>query len=115
MRKILYFIFIATFLSSCSASKQLYSWSNYEKATYSYLKKEDEKSIEGVIDEYTKIISDQKKGVRGIPPPGIHADYGFFLMKQGNIRDAKLNLKKEISIYPESKIFIDRILKMLDR
>jgi hypothetical protein len=36
-------------------------------------------------------------------------------MKQGNIKDAKLNLKKEISIYPESKIFIDRILKMLDR
>ena len=114
MRKILYFTSIAIFLSSCSATKGLYSWSNYENATYSYLKKEDEKSIEGVIEEYTKIIGEKKKGLRGIPPPGIHADYGFFLMKQGNIKDAKLNLKKEISIYPESKIFIDRILKMME-
>ena len=42
------------------------------------------------------------------------ADYGFLLIQKGNMVDGIANLKKEISLYPESKIFIDRILKMIE-
>ena len=105
---------ISFFFSSCSAPKGLYSWSKYEQATYDYLKKEDEKSIDRVMEEYKKIIGDQRKGTRGVAPPGVYADYGFFLLQKGKMKEAKENLNKEIVLYPESKVFIDRILKMIE-
>tara|TARA_S200000501_G_C20693212_1_gene686110 strand:- start:518 stop:865 length:348 start_codon:yes stop_codon:yes gene_type:complete len=114
MNKFIYLILISLFFNSCSTPKGLYSWSKYEKATFDYLKNEDEKSIDRVMKEYRKIISDQKKGTRGITPPGVHADFGFFLLQKGKMKEAKENLNKEIILYPESKIFIDRILKMIE-
>jgi len=65
------------------------------------------------MKEYQKIIKKQK-GIRKVTPPGIFADYGFFLIQRGDLKAGKANLNKEISLYPESKIFIDRILKLLE-
>ena len=41
-------------------------------------------------------------------------DYGFLLIQKGNKADGIANLKKEIALYPESKVFIDRILKLIE-
>ena len=49
-----------------------------------------------------------------IVSPGVYADYGFFLLQKGKMKEAKENLNKEIVLYPESKVFIDRILKMIE-
>ena len=45
-------------------------------------------------------------------PPGIYADYGFVLLQSGKTEEGNAMLEKEISLYPESKIFIARIIKM---
>jgi len=104
----------ALFFTSCSAPKKLlYSWENYDSTSYTYLKKGDEKSAENLIKSYQQIIKKQD-GTRKTVPPGIYADYGFILLQTGKIEEGKEMLKKEISLYPESEIFIDRILKMFD-
>jgi hypothetical protein len=77
------------------------------------LKKADEKSTNKIIKEYKKIINEQK-GIRKSIPPGMCADYGFLLIQKGNKADGIANLKKEIALYPESKVFIDRILKLIE-
>ncbi len=114
MKKILLLTVLAFVINSCSSPKYLYSWEKYGQASYNYLKKADEKSIEQIIVEYKKIINKQK-GTRKVAPPGIHADYGFILIQQGKVKEGKENLMKEIALYPESKIFIDRILKLIEQ
>tara|TARA_B100000780_G_scaffold166322_1_gene116392 strand:- start:1777 stop:2118 length:342 start_codon:yes stop_codon:yes gene_type:complete len=113
MRKYIY-IFILTFIfSSCGSTTGLYSWEKYEAASYNYLKKADEKSIDNLMKQYKKVINKQK-GVLKITPPGLYADYGFFLIQRGELKKGKANLNKEIALYPESKIFIARILKLIE-
>ena len=77
------------------------------------MKKADEKSTNKIIKEYKKIINEQK-GIRKSIPPGMCADYGFLLIQKGNKAEGIANLKKEIALYPESKVFIDRILKLIE-
>ena len=99
--------------ASCSAPKPLYTWANYEKTSYSYLKNSDEKSTQAILEDYQKILGAQK-GTRGMAPPGICADYGFLLLQEGKTDEGKELLNREISLYPESTIFIERILKMIE-
>jgi hypothetical protein len=103
------------FLASCGPTvKPLYTWGKYEDASYSYLKKNDEKSTQQLIEAYQKII-DEQKGSRKTVPPGIYADYGFILIQTGKTKEGKALLEKEIALYPESKVFVERILKLIEK
>ncbi|MCY2687549.1 DUF4810 domain-containing protein [Salinimicrobium sp. TH3] len=113
MKKAILIFSVVILAASCSAPKKLYSWEKYEAASYNYIKNSDEASLATLLENYEKVISKQK-GTRGIVPPGIHADYGFILMKTGRVAEGKGMLAKEMELYPESKIFIDRILKMTE-
>ena len=113
MRKLILFLGATWLLSSCTVQKPLYSWAKYETASYNYLKNSDEKSTQALIENYQKIIENQT-GSRNVPPPGVYADYGYVLLQAGKTVEGKALLIKETELYPESKIFIDRILKMLE-
>lgn len=113
MKKYIYIFIVAFAFQSCSTPKGLYSFDKYQKASYNYLKKADEKSIDNLMKQYKKVINKQK-GVLKITPPGLYADYGFFLIQRGELKKGKANLNKEIALYPESKIFIARILKLIE-
>lgn len=113
MKKILFFYTIIVMLASCTVQQPLYTWGKYDSTSYSYLKHSDEKSTQQLIKSYEQIIAKQK-GSRGVVPPGIYADYGFLLLQANKTAEGKAMLLKEIELYPESKIFIDRILKMIE-
>jgi hypothetical protein len=114
MKKTVYMFVSALLLLSCSTQKTLYSWDKYEVASYNYLKNSDDESLQKLIETYRQIIKKQK-GIRGVVPPGVYADYGFVLLQANKAEEAKEMLLKEVSLYPESKIFIDRILKMIEQ
>lgn len=114
MKKIIFISISALLLASCTTQKPLYSWGKYEITSYNYLKNSDEKSTQELIETYQKIIKKQK-GSRGIVPPGIYADYGFVLLQANKTEEGKALLLKEVALYPESKIFIDRILKIIEK
>ena len=113
MKKILAIITTCLVVTSCSITKPLYDWSGYDNAVYAYTKESSEKSIVNLIKIYEKLIKNTG-GSRGVPPPGICADYGYLLITKGEIEKGKELLVKEISLYPESKLFIDRILKRFE-
>jgi hypothetical protein len=100
-------------MASC-APKTLYSWGNYDDTSYIYLKNSDEKSTELLLKTYQQLIEKQE-GTRKAVPPGIYADYGFILLQADKTEEGKAMLEKEIALYPESKVFIDRILKMFEK
>lgn len=114
MKKIILISMSVILLTACSVQKPLYTWGNYTNTSYNYLKNSDEKSTEDLIKSF-KVIIEKQKGSRGIVPPGIYADYGFILLQNNKIEEGKAMLLKEIALYPESKVFIDRILKMTEK
>jgi hypothetical protein len=113
MRKFALISVLVLLFASCTVQKPLYTWSKYETTSYNYLKNSDEKSTEALIKTYDEIIQKQK-GSRGVVPPGIYADYGFVLLQANRTAEGKAMLEKEIALYPESKVFIDRVLKMME-
>lgn len=114
MKKIIYISISVFLLCSCTTQKKLYSWNKYQNASYNYLKNNDDKSTDDLLKTY-KLIIENQTGTRGVVPPGIYADYGFLLLKANKSSEGKKMLEKEIELYPESKIFIDKILKKIER
>ena len=116
-----YSLLVVLFLliSSCAPPTSLYTWGskkkyNYHTASYNYLKISDEESTSKMRASYENIIEKQK-GTRKTVPPGIYADYGFLLVSLNETEKGKEMLKKEIQLYPESTVFITRILNMLNK
>ncbi len=114
MKKWILYIGALVILASCSTQKPLYTWDGYEAYSYKYLKDRDKESREQLMESYEKIINEQE-GSRDTVPPGIMADYGFLLMQADQQKKGKKMLTKEVKYYPESKVFIDRILKMIEQ
>lgn len=113
MRKYIVIAVISLFGVSCVPTKPLYNWKGYDDAVYAYTKASDEKSNENLIKIYEKLIKNSG-GSRQVPPPGVCADYGYLLVKSGEIVKGKELLTRETILYPESKQFIDRILKRFE-
>jgi hypothetical protein len=114
MKKIVYLILVLFCFASCKVQKPLYSWYNYNATSYNYLKNADEKSLQEMVATYQKIIKKQD-GARKTVPPGIYADYGFLLLQSNQEEEGRAMLMREIALYPESEIFINRILKLIER
>lgn len=106
-------ILVALLLASCTPTKTLYSWSDYDRRSYDYVKEDNEKNLDELLESYEKMINKQS-GLRQVPPPGICADYGFLLIKKGKKTEGIAMMKKEIALYPESATFISRIIKKLE-
>lgn len=114
MKKLLFITITVIMLASCTVQKPLYTWDKYDVTSYNYLKNSDEKSTQALIETYQNIIEKQQ-GSRGVVPPGVYADYGFILLQDNKTEEGKAMLLKEVELYPESKTFIDRILKMIEK
>jgi hypothetical protein len=100
------------FLCSC-APKALYNWNGYDNAVYNYTKTNDEKSLQDLFKVYDELI--KNTGSSNKPAPGICADYGYLLIQKGEVEKGKKLIKQEIVYYPESAVFLERILKRLEK
>lgn len=99
---------------SCTTQQpSLYTWSDYEKRSYDYVKNDTEQNLDELILSYEKMLNHQN-GLRKTPPPGVCADYGYLLIKKGKEEEGIKMLKNEIALYPESSTFISRIIKKLE-
>ena len=101
-------------LASCTSTKNMYSWYNYEDISYKYSKKSTDELQVKLLSEYQKIAGNQK-GLRAVVPPGLYAEYGFLLCKTGKMDEGISFLKQEIKLYPESEKYISRIIKQLEQ
>lgn len=100
--------------SSCMTTTTLYSWYDYEDATYQYNKKHTDELKTKVLEEYQNVIEKQK-GTRQQVPPGLYAEYGYMLYMSGKKDEGIKFLKEEIKQYPESEKYISRIIKQLEK
>jgi len=97
---------------SCAPTK-MYYWGKYDQASYKHNKNQSKESQEELFSAFDDIIKKKNKGTRKVVPPGVYADYGFLLIKDGQIQKGKEMLEKELALYPESRKMVDYILNKL--
>ena len=114
MKKLILSAAVIGLLASCSSTKSLYSWYDYEDATYQYNKKRTDELKVKMMNQYLKLIQKQK-GTRKVVPPGLYAEYGYALYMGGKKEEELNYLKQEIKVYPESESYISRIIKQLEK
>jgi len=111
--KNIFILCFVVFTVACTTQKPLYVWQNYDTSSYNYLKDANEASVQQLINTYENLINNEK-GARGVLPPGVYADYGFILLQLNQTEKGKMMLQQEVALYPESKVFIERVLKLFE-
>ena len=98
-------------LSGC-ASPTLYSWGHYEAVVYATYAKPGavppERQIELLEQDYQKARSENKA-----VPPGFHAHLGYLYYQIGKLDEARRSFETEKAAFPESAVFMDRLLSNL--
>jgi len=106
MKKLLLGAVLVLILTSCgsTAPKPLYYWGNYQSNTYNYVKNGTDESLDKLMESYEDIINrqtpneknavDKKAGSRATIQPGVCADYGYLLCKQGKKKEGIALLPK---------------------
>ncbi|MBA2252864.1 MAG: DUF4810 domain-containing protein [Nitrospirales bacterium] len=101
------------FLALSACVPQQYYWGSYENTLYD---RHVNPSPTGQAEAITSIEAfiAEADMVHGRIPPGVYADYGYLLFKQGRTDDALLALKKESELYQESKPLMDRMISRIE-
>ena len=97
----------------CAAPTK-YSWGQYEDLVYeSYAKPGNtppERQVEKLEADYQKARSDNKP-----VPPGWHAHLGYLYFELGKADQAKQEFETEKSSFPESAVYMDRLLAKFEK
>jgi hypothetical protein len=104
----------ATMLAGCAAHPTIYTWGSYEQGIYaSYLSRNDfpaEKQIEQLEQDYQ-----QAQAKNQLMPPGWHAHLGYLYFLAGKSDQARQEFMTEKAQFPESSVFMDRLLANLGK
>ena len=111
-RVVCLFAFVGV-LTGCAAPT-LYSWGQYEELIYvTYTapgKAAPEMQIETLEQDYQKARAANKR-----VPPGFHAYLGYLYFQVGKVEAARQELETEKAEFPESAVFVDRLLTNLKK
>ena len=95
-------------LSACATVPIPYNWSGYSSSLYGVKKEPSDEKLHAHKLVLMQII----QGSDGKPlrvPPGIYAEYGYILVKEGKTEEGIKYLDLEAQTFPEAKVFIERV------
>jgi hypothetical protein len=96
-------------LAGCVTNHQRYGWGNYDPSLYSYYK---DPTKEAELAESLAAVISTADSHHALVPPGIYAEYGYLQLQEGKNLAAVELLKQEEAHWPESKVFMDRMIKV---
>ncbi len=100
-------------LAGCAAPT-LYSWGHYEELIYAFYaapgKVSPEMQIEKLEEDYQKARAANQR-----VPPGFHAHLGYLYFQIGKMDQARQEFETEKVQFPESAVFMDRLLSNLKK
>ena len=106
---------ICIFLTGCSSvSHGGYFWGKYSYTYHDLIKNPSEETRLNHEKTLRNII--QKSAEKELRvPPGIHAELGNLLADSDRVDEAIANFETEMSIYPESRVFLERLLQNINK
>lgn len=96
-------------VAGCATRHQHYEWGDYDPSLYGYYKNP---SKAGELEVTLAAVIDAAAKNHTPVPPGIYAEYGYLQLQQGKSAQALDLFKQEESHWPESKVFMDRMIKV---
>jgi hypothetical protein len=100
---------LAMFLGGCVTNHQRYGWGTYDPSLYAYYK---DPTKEAALAESLAAIISTADSHHSQVPPGIYAEYGYLQLQAGKNLAAVELFKQEETHWPESKVFMDRMIKV---
>jgi len=101
-------ILLALLLTACQ-KQGIFYWGDYSKTYYNEMKNPCEATGAAHLKTLETII-EQSKVKNLAVPPGVHAEYGFIMLKAGKADVAIANFEQEKALYPESRVLMDRLI-----
>ena len=98
-------------LAEAKDPPRLYYWSTYEQEMFlAYDQPDNEDRQMKLAATLLRIIQKSDEAGR-IPPPGVVAEYGYFLFQRGEYYAAIDHFRREATMWPESKTLMDRMIR----
>lgn len=103
---------LALAASACASSTTMYHWGGYDQQLYRHYKNPQDRAafVEGLR---ITILEAEQQGHR--VPPGMYAEYGFALYEEGRFQDAIVYYRKEQALWPESRTFMEKMIRNAER
>lgn len=102
---------VVVLLAGCT-SQSIYSWGRYQSLVYGMYIMPDKATpqlqVERMEEDYQKARSANKP-----VPPGFHAHLGYLYYQLGKADQARQEFETEKAQFPESAVFMDRMLANL--
>lgn len=99
---------------SCAIQKKtLYYWGDYSKTLYALKKTPNDEHLTRHKKALQEIIGKSAEKKLKVPP-GVYAEYGFILAREGDSKGAEKYFKLEAETYPEATPFMEKLVANLD-
>lgn len=85
-----------------------YYWGNYANTLYVYTKEPSDETLAKHVEELNDIVVESNERELKVPP-GIYAELGFINAKAGDDAAAMAHYEAEMKLYPESRVFLERL------
>lgn len=102
-------VLCAAVLPGCATRQSKYEWGKYDPTLYAYYR--DPTKV-GELSESLEAIIKAADANRATVPPGVYAEYGYLQLQQGKSSEAISLFRLEETHWPESKVFMDRMIKV---
>jgi len=108
-KELFYFlIFLMSFLIFGCAAPKMYYWGDYSSSLHRCRKDATDGNFLKHKQILENIVEESQKGNLRVPP-GVYAELGYIYFRQNKYDDAIKYFELEERIYPESKIFMQRL------
>lgn len=100
----------ALVLAGCQTQRPLYYWGNYETINYLAYAKPEKATLDEQRDRLEEDLT-KAKGRNLAAHPGLHAQLGYVYFQLGRIDDSIREFAAEKALFPESAVFMDRMIE----
>lgn len=98
--------------TGCTTTKQPLL-TNYSESLYACRKNPSAETLEKHRQTLEGVVTEA--GARNVAvPPGVFIELGYINLKAGNAEEARKYFKAESDLYPESKVFANRLIAMTE-
>ena len=112
-RNLAFLVASAVLLMSCTHAPQ-YAWGSYETLVYQMYHKPELATPQTQVTRLEKdLIQMKRKGY--MPGPGIYAHLGYMYFSLRELDLAESAFREELRLFPESQVFIERLLSGLSQ
>ncbi len=109
------FILLSLFLTACAnQNNRLYQWGSYENMVYESYHEAGKHSSQSQIIEMEKDLEKARAANKSLPP-GHYAHLGYLYFQNGQLDKALTALQTEKTIFPESTIYMDRLIAQIKK